>query len=111
MPSSLGPSIRAYKGSGNPGGSRSYQGRDNPGQATTSRRPGIGRFFGGSGSGPSQGAFPFSSAENQRISAIDLKWSKGEEERVKQKEMDHGGSRPSVLIVRRRPIIGLHDHK
>ena len=105
--------MRAYKGSGNPGGGRSYQGRDDPCQATTWWRPGIGRFFGGSGSGPSWGAFPFSSTENRRIGAIGIEWSKGEEEEVgeKQEEMDCGGSRPSVLIVRRRPTVGLHDHR
>ena len=65
-----GPSIQAYKGSGNPGGARSYQGRDVSYHAITPQRPGTGRFFGGSGSGPSRGDFPFSFAENRRIGAI-----------------------------------------
>ena len=83
-PSSLGPSIRAYKGSGNPGGGRSYQGLDTSCRAPSSRRQRTNRFFGGSGSGPSRGAFPFSSAENRWIGAIGIMWSKGEEEEERE---------------------------
>ena len=70
---SLGPSARVYKGSGNPVGGHSYQDLDVSCCATSLRRPGIGRFFGGSGSGPSRGALPFSFTENHRICAIVVK--------------------------------------
>ena len=60
--------------------------------------------------GTLSGGLPFSPAENRKIGAIGIKWSRGEEEGVKQKEMDYRGSPPSVLIVRRRPTVGLHDH-
>ena len=58
------------QGQQNQGGGPSYQGLDVSRHATTSRRPGTGRFFSGSGSGLSRGAFPFSSAETRRIGAI-----------------------------------------
>ena len=82
--SSPEPLMRAYKGSGIPGGGRSYQGLDASCRAPSSRRQRTSRFFGGSGSGPSRGAFPFSSAENRRIGAIGVRWSKGEEEEEKE---------------------------
>ena len=75
-----GPSIRAYKGSGNPGGGRSNHGLDTSCQAPPSPWREMSRFFGGSGTGPSRGAFPFSSAENRRIGAIGEGRSKDEEE-------------------------------
>ena len=75
-----GPSRWAYKGSGNPGGGRSHQGLDTSCRAPSSRRQRTNRFFGGSGSGPSRGAFPFSSAENRRIGAIAARRSSGEDE-------------------------------
>ena len=77
-------SCRALKvgvqGSGNPGGGRSHQGLDTSCRAPSSRRQRTNRFFGGSGSGPSRGAFPFSSAENRRIGAIAARRSSGEDE-------------------------------
>ena len=79
-----GPTPRACKGSGNPGGGRSYQGLGASCRAPSSRWQRTSRFFGGSGSGPSRGAFPFSSAENRRIGAIGVRWSKGEEEEERE---------------------------
>ena len=58
--------LSPVQGYGNPGGGLSYQGLIISGHATLSRRRSTGRFFGGSGSGPSRGGFPFSSAENWR---------------------------------------------
>ena len=79
-PAPSGPSIWAYKGNGNAGGGRSHHGLDTSCQAPPSPRQEASLFFGGSGTGPSLGAFPFSSAENRWIGAIGVWWSKSEEE-------------------------------
>ena len=56
-------------------------------------------FFGGSGSGPSRGAFPFSTAENLLIGAIGFKDGDGakEKKQAEQEEMDNGALAPSHL--------------
>ena len=112
--SSLGPWVWAYKGSGYPGGGRSYQGLDASCRAPSSWRHGTGRFFNGSGTGPSRGAFPFSSSENRRIVPLSSKWRSSKEEEAKQGETDWKGSCRSVLIVRggqpsASTITGNHD--
>ena len=95
---SAGPSRWVYKGSENPGGGRSHQSLDTSCRAPSPRQHRPSRFFGGSGWGPSRGAFPFSSAENRRIGAIAARLARTEK-KEKQEEMDWKGTCRSVLIA------------
>ena len=110
-PSYPGPSIRAYKGSGNPGGVRSYHGLDVPSRATSSRRPGTGRFFGGSGSGPSREAYPFSLVENFLMGAIVVGGGARRKKQASEEEMGDRGSAPLPIYSKGRPIGVSHDRR
>ena len=92
------PSALAYRGSGNPGGGRLHQGLFISSPKTSPQRW-TGLFFGGSGSGPSRGAVPFSSAENLRIDGIGIKTGvgAGKNKQAEQEEMGDGGYRPPHL--------------
>ena len=109
---SLRPLARAYRGSGNPGGGRSYQGLVIS-SLTASPWRWAGLFFGGSGSDPSRGAFPFSSAENLRIGAIGVEagGGAGEKKQAEQEGMGDMGSHPSSFIAQGRPTVDLHDRR
>ena len=97
---SLEPSAWAYWGSGYPGGGRSHQGLVISSLTTSPRRWTV-LFFGGSGSGSSRGAFPFSSAENRRIGAIGVKTGggAGKKKQAEKEEMADEGSHPSSFIA------------
>ena len=75
-----------------------------------------GLFLGRSGSGPSRGALPFSSAKNLRIGAIGVKTGGGagekkQAEQAEQEEMGDEGSHPFSFIAQGRPTVDLHDRR
>ena len=105
-----GPSRWAYKGSGNPGGGRSHQGLDTSRRMPSSRRKRTNRFFGGSGSGPSRGAFPFSSTENRCIGAIAARQSSGKDEEVAEED-ELEWLAPFRTYSQGRPTVGFHDRR